>query len=169
VSLNYTVIGAYFNNTGYITFSIPANATPGPYVLEIAFMGPGASEGSYSAEFTIAAPPECLSNCALVSASMMPSQPNLGSPQVAACGNSAEEAAANAEAFITAELESQCFEGYSIDPGSVSIDVTYIPNAVCYSGYSGPYYAEATGFACCCLDAVPTETQSFGDIKARYY
>lgn len=171
ISMAGNLVGAYFANTGYITFSIPAATPPGQYVLEMGFTGADADPGdhSYSPEFSIVAPPECLFGCSLVSASMIPSQPNLGSPPVAACGNSAAEASANAAAFIAAELENQCYEGYSIDPGSMSIDVTFIPTAICYSGYSGPYYAEATGFGCCCPDAVPAETWSFGSVKARYY
>ena len=159
LSMTGYVIGAYFPNTGSYTFNIPANTPPGPYVLQIGFVEGGTP--SYSAEFTIGAAPECLNGCSLVSAST--------APGAGICGTTAVEAVANAEAWIQAQLESQCFEGYSINPGSVTIDVTFVPVVPCYVGYVGAYVAEASGFGCCCPDAVPTETQSFGDIKARYF
>ena len=77
-------------------------------------------------------------------------------------GGDVAATALDAAALATAQMESQCGEGYSLDPGSIVMDVTLIPTGVCDVGYFGTFIAEASGFGCCCPDAVPNEAQSWG-------
>jgi len=160
-------IGSMFPNTTSTTWNIPANLPPGNYYLSIGFnlLFPPTTN---SAIFTIRAAPECLSGCNLVSAGMTTSNPYAGTPPLAICGTSPLQAAAFAEAAMLAQLQSQCFEGYSIDPGSVMYDTTALPNGACLAGYVGAYLAESFAFGCCCPDAVPVETQSWGSLKGSY-
>lgn len=160
-----TPISPAFTNTGYYTWSIPANLPPGTYKLGIGFV-----EGDYieTAPFAVQAPPECLSSCQLVTASTAPSSPANNLYPETLCAMSAQQAVAFAQAFLLSELEQQCSEGYSLAPGSEVIDVSLLPLGYCYVGYFGPYQAAASGFACCCQDPVAGEGGSWGGIKARY-
>lgn len=168
LSMTGYVVAAFFPNTGYVTFSIPANLPPGQYVMQVAYQT--GDPAVYSQPFTIVAPPECLNGCSLVSASMPASSPWTGAQPLNVCGFTAIGATSVAEAYIISALQSQCAEGYSLDPGSVHIDFTLLPPGVgtCMVGYFGNFMAEASGFGCCCQDAVPTETHAWGDVKARY-
>lgn len=152
-------------NTGFVTWNLPTNLPTGSYILTIGFVG----DTSYnSLPITISgAPPSCLVGCYLQSASTITSQG--GFPPIGACGNTAQEAMDAAAALVTAQLESQCGEGYSLDAGSIVIDVTLVPTGNCYAGFSGPFVAEASGFGCCCADAVSNEVQSWGSLKATYH
>ncbi len=168
LSMTGYVVAAYFPNTGYVTFNIPASTPPGQYVMNVGYQT--GDLPVYSQPFTIVAPPECLSGCNLVSASMPPSSPWTGIPPTGACGYNVFTATSAAEAYIQSALSAQCFSGYTLDPGSVHIDVTLLPSGIgtCLSGFTGTFVAEATGFGCCCPDAVPSESQSWGGVKARY-
>ncbi|MDO9693331.1 MAG: hypothetical protein Q7W56_01220 [Candidatus Latescibacteria bacterium] len=161
----FTPISPAFPNTGYYTWTIPANLPPGTYKLGIGFV-----EGDYieTAPFTIQAPPECLQSCHLATASTLPSSPWSNQYPETLCASTPEQAVAFAQAFLTSKLEEQCLEGYSINPGSVVIDVTLLPVGYCYVGYFGFYQAAASGFACCCQDPVAGESGSWGEIKAQY-
>lgn len=163
----YTV-AAFFPNTGYLTFAIPPGTPPGQYVMQVAYQA--GDPAVYSQPFTIVAPPECLNGCNLVSASMPASSPWTGLQPSNACGFTAISATSQAEAYIMSALSAQCSPGYSIDPGSVHIDVTLLPPGVgtCMVGYFGNFMAEASGHGCCCQDAVPSEAHAWGDVKARY-
>lgn len=168
LSMTGYVVAAFFPNTGYVTFNIPANLPPGQYVMQVAYQA--GDPAVYSQPFTIVAPPECLNGCSLVSASMPASSPWTGAQPLNVCGFTAISATSVAEAYIISALQSQCAEGYSLDPGSVHIDFTLLPPGVgtCMVGYFGNFMAETSGFGCCCQDAVPAETHAWGDVKARY-
>lgn len=168
LSMTGYVVAAFFPNNGYVTFSIPASTPPGQYVMQVAYQA--GDPPVYSQPFTIVAPPECLNGCNLVAASMPASSPWTGSPPLATCGFTVTAATSNAEAYILSALSAQCAEGYSIDPGSAHIDFTVLPAGVgaCMVGNFGYFMAEASGFACCCQDAVPVEAHNWGDVKARY-
>ena len=154
---------AFFVNNGTASWPIPATLQPGTYKVVIS------SDGiTYSAEFTIHAPPECLSACQQVTASFPAVFPPGTALPIGACANSAAAAASLAHQFVYAQLSGQCFSGYTLDPASVVIDVTVLPLGVCYSGYTGPFIAEASGFGCCCPDPVPTTPESWGTVKGQY-
>jgi hypothetical protein len=159
------VIAAYYPNTGYLSWSIPANLAPGTYQLAIGFVSTGTL---ISSEFTIRPAPECLSGCSLVAFNMPACSPYLGIPPVGACGYSTAEAFGLADDLIRAQLGSQCFAGYAISPGSVVIDYTLLPIGTCLSGFTGPYVVEVAGYACCCPQGVPTRRPSWGDLKSHY-
>ena len=158
-------ISPQISNTGYVTWNLPTNLPAGTYILTIGFVG----DTSYNSQpITISgAPPSCLVGCYLQSASTITSQG--GFPPIGACAFTAQGALDAAAALATAQLESQCSEGYSLDPGSIVMDVTLIPTGVCYAGFFGTFVAEASGFGCCCPDAVPNEAQSWGSLKATFH
>lgn len=157
----YVIPGlAFFVNNGTASWSIPANLTPGTYQLEISSSGI-----TFSADFTIVAPPECLVNCQLVTASFPAMFPPGTALPIGACGNSAAAAMSLAHQFVYAALSGQCFSGYALDPASVVIDVTLLPLGVCYSGYNGPFIAEASGFGCCCPNPTATKPATWGILK----
>ena len=160
-------VAAFFPNAGYASWAIPPSTPPGQYKLQIGYFS-GGGDPVYSETFTIVGPPECLSGCYAVSASLPESQPWVGTPPSAVCGASADAATAAGAAYIQAQLESQCSEGYSVDPGSLDLDVTFIPVANCLAGTGGDYLVDATATGCCCPDAVPAEVQSWSNLKARY-
>lgn len=155
-----------FPNTGYATWAIPPTLPPGTYTLSIGFVG---DQTPYSSlEFTIVAPPECLFGCQQVSFSLPASNPNFAIPPTGFCGVTAHQAGAAAQAYVEAQLAGQCFEGYGIAPGSVVVDVTLLPVGACMAGTFGSYVAEASGFGCCCPEAVPSDATSWGGLKSRY-
>lgn len=158
-------ISPQISNTGFVTWNLPTNLPSGTYILTIGFVG----DTSYNSQpITISGgQPECLLGCYLQSASTITSQG--GFPPIGACGNTAQAAMDAAEALVTTQLQSQCGEGYSLDPGSIVIDVTLVPTGTCYAGFSGPFMAEASGFGCCCADAVPNEARSWGSLKAIFH
>ncbi len=164
--VNFTpIIGGPFANLGYASWSIPPTLPPGTYTVQIAF-----ADGSnyISPEFTIQAPPECLPACQTVSFSFPAANPSIAQPPVGICGTSAHGAGLLAEAFFQQQLASQCFEGYSLDPGSVVMDLTILPAGVCWVGTGGAFVAEVSGFGCCCADPVPAEAESWGALKSFY-
>lgn len=160
-------VGANFPNIGNVVWNLPANLPPGTYYLQIAFnlLNPATTN---SATFTVRAAPECLIACNLVTAGMTTADPVSGMPPAAYCGTSPHQAAAFAEAAVLGQLQAQCAPGYSVDPGSVVYDTTMLPGGVCFSGYSGGYLAESFAFGCCCPDAVPVESRSWGALKGSY-
>lgn len=150
-----------YPNSGYFAWSIPSNQAPGTYQLNVSEVFPPNS--LYSQTFTIQPGVECLSACSLVTYSM----PAVW-PQAGACGTTAPDALAAAQATVLAQLEAGCMEGYSIAPGSVVIDATILPVGFCLVGYTGVFVAEAAGMACCCPDAVPAEDVNWGTVKSLY-
>lgn len=164
--VNFTpILGGPFANLGYASWSIPPTLPPGTYTIQIAF-----TDGSsyVSPEFTIQAPPECLPACQTVSFSFPAANPYFPQPPVGICGTSAHGAGLLAEAFFQQQLAEQCFEGYSLDPGSVVMDLTILPAGVCWAGTGGAFVAEVSGFGCCCADPVPAGGESWGQLKSRY-
>jgi len=148
-------------NSGYFTWSIPSNQAPGTYQLNVSEVFP--PNALYSQTFTIQPGVECLSACYPVTYSMPAVWPLAG-----ACGATAPDALAAAEAYVLAQMEAACMEGFSIAPGSVMIDATILPVGFCLSGYSGAFVAEAAGVACCCPDVVPAEDVNWGSVKSLY-
>jgi hypothetical protein len=166
---NWVTVSAFFPNNGYIGFTIPVNVNPGAYKLMMGIdQDPG---GPYdSPVFNIQAAPECLSGCYQVWASFPGPSPSFSAPPIGQCATSPSQAEAMAVAYIQNQLASQCGEGYSLDAGSVVIDVTLLPVGDCLiQESSGPMFvAEATGVGCCCQDAVPSTPQSWGTLKSLY-
>jgi hypothetical protein len=162
----YPVAGI-FPNTGNVVWNLPANMPPGTYYLQIGFnlLNPPATN---SAIFTVRAAPECLIACNLVTAGMTTADPMSGTPPAGYCDIAPLQAAAFAEAAMLAQLQAQCPGGYSVDPGSVLYDTTVLPGGTCLAGPSGTWVAESFAFGCCCPDAVPVESQSWGALKSSY-
>ncbi|HPF35489.1 MAG TPA: hypothetical protein PLH84_08710 [Candidatus Krumholzibacteria bacterium] len=159
------LLGQSFSNIGSYTWAIDPNTAPGSYFLRIVMMDDSFFE---STPFTIGPPLECLSGCSLVSASTPMADNIAGTLPQPACGATAQEAAAAAEAYVMAQFDLQCFSGYAVDPGSLNLQVTFLPGGDCLSGTGGIYYAEATAVGCCCPDAVPDADWSWSDVKAYY-
>lgn len=166
-SPSFYPVAAGFPNIGAVVWSLPANLPPGTYYLQIGFnlLNPATTN---SQTFTVRAAPECLSACSLVSSGMTTADPMSGQLPIAYCGTSPNQAGSFAEAAVLAQLQAQCFPGYSLDLGSVVYDTTMLPGGLCFFGYTGGYLAESFAFGCCCPDAVPTETTSWGALKGAY-
>jgi hypothetical protein len=166
---NWVTVGAFFPNNGYIGFTIPVNVNPGAYYLMMGIdQDPG---GPYNGPiFNIQAAPECLSGCYQVWANFPGPSPSFTAPPIGQCATSPSQAEAMAVAYIQNQLAGQCGEGYSLNPGSVVIDVTLLPVGDCLFQESGGtlFVAEATGVGCCCQDAVPATPQSWGTLKSLY-
>ena len=161
---------AYFPNNGHGSWSIPdlpSYLPPGTYKLAIGFAN-DANSPYYSNTFTIVAPPECLSGCARVSASFPVPDPFYSALPIGACGYGPFSATSAAQSYIQAQLASQCFSGYSLNPGSMVIDVTLLPFGSCLFQESAPFVAEASGFGCCCADVVPAKRSTWGMLKSIY-
>ena len=160
-----SVVAAYFPNTGYASWTIPANLPPGTYTLAI---GADPNAVVYSGQITIKAPPECLYGCSIVSASMPPCSPYTATAPAGACGYGVFSAYGNAQSWMQTQLASQCFAGYAMDPSTMVVDYTLLPVGGCLTGFAGMFVVEASGYACCCQVAVPTRRTTWGGLKSHY-
>ena len=166
---NMVTVSTFFPNNGYIRWLIPQNITPGAYKPLMSFDQDNG--GPYAGPiFTIRPAPECLSGCQQVWANFPGPSPSFTAPPIGQCATSPSQAEAMAVAYIQNQLAGQCGEGYSLNPGSVVIDVTLLPVGDCLFQESGGtlFVAEATGVGCCCQDAVPATPQSWGTLKSLY-
>lgn len=166
---NMVTVSTFFPNNGYIRWLIPANITPGAYRPLLAFDqdNGGPYEGPI---FTIRPAPECLSGCYQVWANFPGPSPSFSGPPIGQCALGPSQAEGMAGSYILDQLLNQCSEGYSLNPGSVMIDVTLLPVGDCLvqEQSSELFVAEATGTGCCCADAVPTTQENWGTLKSRY-
>jgi hypothetical protein len=157
--LQDTGIFAVIPNTGVAQWTIPANLTPGSYQLKIE--DTAVSTWSYGYQVDINAPPACAANCVLTTVAMPFSNPPAG-----VCGANGVELTALAQAW--AQSHFACPNGYEVDPGSMTIDVTFMPVGVCLAGYGGPFVAEAAAIACCCPSTTGAKTPTWGRLKSIY-
>lgn len=147
-------------NSGAYSWPIPANVPPGPYQVYVGDTGTP-TVWAYSQSITIQAAPTCGANCVLTSVAMPFFDPPAG-----VCGQTQAEASGFATAW--AQSNFACPNGYTLDQGSMVIDVTFLPVGVCLAGYSGPFVAEASAVACCCADPAPVPRSTWGRVKSRY-
>jgi hypothetical protein len=163
---------AFFPNNGHGYWALSTNPTylpPGTYKLGIGIQGD--YDGPYySNEFTVQAPPECLFGCERVSAGFPVPNPFYSDLPIGACASGPLSASTSARNYVETQLASQCPAGYTLNPGSVVVDVTLLPFGACLfqESSSGLFIAEASGFGCCCPDAVPTRRSSWGTLKSIY-
>jgi len=153
------VVAVNTANDGYASWTIPANLAPGAYQLYVEEVSQ--STYTYSPTFTVQAPPDCGPECTLISASMPVFEPPAG-----ACGQTAADAEAAADAYVRSRLV--CQVGYILDVGSIVVDVTVLPVGVCLSGYSGAVVAEASAVACCCPLPLPAIESTWGHLKSLH-
>jgi hypothetical protein len=163
---------AFFPNNGHGLWVLSTNPTylpPGTYKLGIGIQG-DTNGPYYSNTFTVQAAPECLSGCERVSASFPGPNPFYAAPPIGACDYGPLSAATSARNYIETHLASQCSAGYTLDPGSLVIDVTHLPFGDCLfqESSSGFFIAEASGLGCCCQDAVSTKRSTWGTLKSIY-
>ena len=158
----YQTIGAFavnVPNNGAVSWNIPSNLAPGGYQVVVEDVA--VTTWLYSQTFTVQAAPQCGVNCSLVSVAMP-----FFNPPAGACGSTAALAAANAQSW--AQSNFACPNGYTLDPSSMVIDVTFLPVGTCLVGYTGAYVAEASAVACCCADPTSTRRSTWGRIKSVY-
>ena len=160
-----SVVAAYFPNTGYVAWNIPANIPPGTYTLAI---GADPNGVVLSKQITIKAAPECLNGCSLVYASTPACSPYTATPPAGVCGSSSFDAFAEAAFHMQGLLSSQCFAGYGMDSSTMVVDYTLLPIGTCVGGSFGGFVVEASGYGCCCPLAVPTKRPTWGGLKTRY-
>jgi hypothetical protein len=163
---------AFFPNNGHgiwVLTTDPTYLPPGTYKLGIGIQG-DTNGPYYSNTFTIQPAPECLAGCERVSASFPGPDPFYSALPIGACASGPLSASTSARTYIETHLASQCPSGYSLDPGSVVIDVTPLPFGACLFQESsdGLFIAEASGLGCCCQDPVSAKRSTWGTLKAIY-